>query len=314
MQFIDAATVAERLPYGGLVDALDRAFRAATCAPGRTHHRVAVEGGRDATLLLMPAWRAGGSLGVKIATVFPDNASRGIGSVHATYFLMDGRTGKPEAVIDGAELTLRRTACASALASRYLSRADASDLLMVGTGNLAPHLIAAHAAVRSLERVLIWGRREEAAHALARSIGSARLTIEVVTDLEAAVARADIISCATLATEPLIRGEWLEPGQHVDLVGAFTAAMREADGEALARARIFVDTRDGALAESGEIIQAMEEGLVSEADIIADLADLARGDNPGRQTDEEITLFKSVGTALEDLAAAELVAAAGRST
>ncbi len=224
---------------------------------------------------------------------------------------MDAMTGVPLAILDGTELTLRRTACASALASRYLSRADAETLLMIGTGNLAPHLIAAHASERDLKQVLIWGRREVVAQELAASLMISGLEINVVTDLEAAVPGADIISCATLATDPLVSGAWLRAGQHLDLVGAFTPQMQEADGNALKRSRIFVDTYAGAMAESGEIIDALASSKITREDIIADLAALVRGEVVGRKSNDDITLFKSVGTALEDLAAAELALANG---
>jgi len=307
MQTINAQQVAERLPYDQLIDALADAFRHGATVPARSNHTVPVSGAADGTLLLMPAWQPGGNLGIKIATVFPGNAAKSLGAVHASYILLDATTGVPQALLDGSELTLRRTACASALASRYLSRHDAKILLMVGTGNLAPHLIRAHASVRNLDQILIWGRREAAAHALASSLVPSRQEIEVVTDLEKAVQQADIVSCATLATEPLVLGDWLRGGQHLDLVGAFTPQMREADGDALQRSRIFVDTYAGALAESGEIIDAISRKLISREEIVADLAELVRGDDPGRNSDDEITLFKSVGTSLEDLAAAELV-------
>ncbi len=307
MQFFDAAAVAERLPYEKLIETLDDAFREGAVVPDRTHHTMTVPGGTDATLLLMPAWRSGRSLGVKIASIFPDNAMQGLGAVQAVYVLMDGSTGEPRAVIDGGELTLRRTASASALASRYLSADAARSLLMVGTGNLAPHLIAAHAAARKIERVRIWGRREHKARELKATLARRFDDIEVATDLEAAVRDADIVSCATLSGEALVRGAWLCPGQHIDLVGAFTPQMREADGEAIARARIVVDTYDGAFAEAGDLIQAIDEGFIDKDDIAAELAELARGEKPGRRSADEITLFKSVGTALEDLAAAGLV-------
>jgi len=305
MQTISAQQVAERLPYGKLIDALETAFQNGATVPDRSQHTIDT-GGTDGTVLLMPAWRSGGSMGIKIATVFPDNAARNLGAVHASYFLMDAMTGVPLALLDGTELTLRRTACASALASRYLSCADAETLLMVGTGNLAPHLIAAHASERDLKQVLIWGRREVAAQELADSMAISGLETNVVTDLEAAASGADIISCATLATEPLISGAWLRAGQHLDLVGAFTPHMHEADGNALKRSRIFVDTYAGAMAESGEIIDALANELITREDIIADLATLVRGEVVGRKSNDDITLFKSVGTALEDLAAAEL--------
>jgi ornithine cyclodeaminase len=210
------------------------------------------------------------------------------------------------AVLDGTELTVRRTAAASALASSYLSREDSSRLLMVGTGNLAPHLVMAHAAARPISEVIVWGRRGEAAEDLAGRIAATGLAARATDDLEAAAASADIISCATLANEPLIKGNWLMAGQHVDLVGAFRPDMREADDEALRRADVYVDTRTGALSEAGEIVQGIANSAITESDVCGELTELARKIVPGRQDAAAITLFKSVGTALEDLAAAEL--------
>lgn len=307
MRVFDAAAVASALPYDRLIDALDEAFRIDTIVPSRTHHTIAVPEARDGTLLLMPAWIGGDVLGVKIVNVFPDNAKHGLAAVHASYVLMDATTGIVHGMLDGTELTLRRTACASALASRYLSRRDSRKLLMVGTGNLAPHMIAAHACVRPISEVRIWGRRQSAAETLADEMKDLSFEIEVADDLETAVANADIISCATLASEPLIRGSWLKQGQHVDLVGAFTPQMREADAEAIRRSVLFVDTYGGAITEAGEIVQAIQSGDITQHDLQADLAELARGSHGGRESGEEITLFKSVGTALEDLAAAKLV-------
>jgi ornithine cyclodeaminase/alanine dehydrogenase-like protein (mu-crystallin family) len=159
--------------------------------------------------------------------------------------------------------------------------------------------------------VRVWGRTSQRAQAVARSFAGGPIDIEAIDDLEAGVRWADIISCATLATAPLVRGAWLSAGQHLDLIGSFTPEMREVDDEALARSRIYVDTREGALAESGELVQAMAGGLITAADIYGDLATLTRGTVSGRGSAEEITLFKSVGCALEDLAAAELALGLG---
>lgn len=304
---LDADSVANALPYDQLISALDEAFKAGATVPERTHLEVTVPGNADGTLLLMPCWQTNGNMGVKIATVFPDNSRQGLSVVNASYFLMDATTGIPLAVIDGTELTRRRTAAASALASKYLSRCDSKTLLMVGTGELARHLIAAHACARDIDNVLVWGRRAEAARALASSLAPESFSVRVVTDLEGAVSEVDIVSCATLAEEPLIRGGWLHEGQHLDLVGAFRPDMREADSEAVSRADVFVDSYIGALSEAGDILQAIKEGAIIESDIVAELTELAKGDCQGRTTNEAITLFKSVGTALEDLAAAELV-------
>ncbi|MDH4048243.1 MAG: ornithine cyclodeaminase family protein [Gammaproteobacteria bacterium] len=308
IRVFSADDVARSLPYDQLIDALEEAFSVSAIVPLRSHHAIDVPGAASGTLLLMPAWTSGDSLGVKIVTVFPDNGLRGLAAVHASYLLLDARTGTFRAMMDGGELTLRRTACASALASRYLSRKDANTLLMVGTGKLAPHLIGAHATARSISSVRIWGRRIEAAQSLAEEMQGMRFDVSVAEDLESAVHDADIISCATLATDPLIHGEWLQAGQHLDLVGAFTPKMREADSAAVARADVYVDTRAGTLSEAGEILQAIDEGRFSESGIKAELAELVRGEKAGRTSDSTITLFKSTGTALEDLAAAMLVA------
>jgi len=302
---LDADEVAARLDRAALIDALESAFRLGCHSPERQHYAIGGSPGGGNVLLIMPAWRTGGLIGVKLATVFPGNAARGQPAVHASYTLFDAATGVPLAVLDGTELTRRRTAAASALAARYLAIPDASRLLLVGTGALAPHLIESHAIVRPISAVRVWGRRPERANEVARRFAG-RFDIEAAADLEAAVAWADIVSCATLADEPLVRGAWLRPGQHVDLVGSFTAAMREADDDALARVSLYVDTRAGALAESGELIHAMATGAINAESIRGELADLARGTAWGRRTPEEITLFKSVGCAIEDLAAAEL--------
>lgn len=307
MRNLDADSVADALPYDRLIAALDEAFRAGARVPDRTHLAVEVPESVEGTLLLMPCWQSGGLLGVKIATIYPGNADAGLSAVYASYFLMDAGTGRPLAVLDGTELTLRRTAAASALASTYLSRHDSKTLLMIGTGRLAPHLIRAHAAARKIDGVLIWGRRPEAAGRVAEELSKERFSVEVAGRIDEAVQKADIVCCATLATEPLIKGAWLSEGQHVDLVGAFKPDMREADGAAIARARVYVDTYAGALSEAGDIVQALADGVIAKSDIAGDLAELVRGQKSGRSSDEETTLFKSVGTALEDLAAAQLV-------
>jgi alanine dehydrogenase len=312
---LDAEALAARLDREALIEALDAAFRAPVSAPGRHRHMIepAQPGARGGTLLVMPAWRAGGSLGIKLVTVYPDNAQQGLPTVAATYLLLDASTGVPQALLDGEELTLRRTGAASALASRYLSVADASRLTMIGTGKLAPHLIESHARVRPIREVRIWGRRPERAAAVAASLSRPQLRVEAVDDLEAAVRWADIVSCATLSQQPLLRGAWLRAGQHLDLVGAFNPQMCEADDEALARAEIYVDTRVGALAEAGEIVGAIARGVIVPQAVRAELTELASG-RFERSHPAAITLFKSVGTALEDLAAAELALARKPST
>ena len=311
---LNALQVAARVDRMTLIDALDAAFRRAHSVPDRVHYSIpaTASGESGGTLLVMPAWR-GDFLGIKLVTVFADNARRGLPAVAATYVLLDAKTGESRAILDGGELTLRRTAAASALAARYLARSDASRLLMVGTGRLAPHLIASHALVRPIREVRIWGRNADRARALAATLTAARslmptadaLSITSTDNLQEATDWADIVSCATLSQHPLVLGEWLKPGQHLDLVGAFTPQMCEVDDAAVARCEVFVDTQSGALHESGELVGAIQRGVIDAGAVRGELADLATGAFR-RSAASAITLFKSVGSALEDLVAAEL--------
>ena len=301
---VRAEAVHAALDWRSLVDALRAACAAGATAPVRASHEVTAAGDR---LLLMPAWDGAG-LGVKIVTVFPRNRERGLASVAALYLLMDGATGHPVALIDGEALTLRRTAASSALASSYLSRTDATTLVVVGAGALAPYMAQAHCAVRPIERVLVWGRHADRAERTAAQLASIGLPARAIARLEDGLAAADIVTCATTAREPVVRGAQLRPGAHVDLVGAFTREMREGDDDLVARAEVFVDTRAGALKEAGDLVQPIERGVFARENVRAELSDLARGDHPGRRSADEVTLFKSVGTALEDLCAARLVA------
>jgi ornithine cyclodeaminase len=291
-----------------MLAALDAALTSEVAAPLRTNHAIEVPGMPAASLLLMPAWRAGHRIGVKLVTVFPGNRERNERAVDAVYVLFDARNGRVLALFDGEELTARRTAGASAYAAARLARRDARRLAMVGAGRLARGLIEAHRHVRPIERVKLWSRTAAHAEAAAAEMAAAGLPVEACADLERAVRDADVVSCATLAAAPLVRGAWLEPGVHLDLVGAFKKDMRETDDEALARADlIVVDDRTAALAEGGDVVQALASGAIGADRIAAELRDFARGAHPGRTRGDEITVFKSVGFALEDLAAAEAV-------
>ena len=301
---ISADRVHAALDWPSLVDALRVAFTAGATAPVRSSYSVTPAGDR---LLLMPAWDGAG-LGVKIVTVFPGNRERGLASVGALYMLMDGTTGHPVALIDGEALTLRRTAASSALASTYLSRPDSRTLVVVGTGALAPYMAAAHCAVRPIGRVLVWGRHVDRAERTAAALAAQGLPASATRSLDDALAQADIVSCATTAREPIVRGARVRPGTHVDLVGAFTPEMRESDDDLVALAEVFVDTYAGALKEAGDLVQPIAAGRFAPERVRAELAELASGTRPGRRTRDEVTLFKSVGTALEDLCAARLVA------
>ena len=295
-----AADVARLLPYGDLIEALRKGFAEGAETPVRHHHETAA----TTTLLLMPSWNTKFT-GLKTVTVKSDNAALGFPTIQASYLLIDNASGTPVAVMDGTELTRRRTAAASALASGYLSRPGSSKLLLVGAGALAMHFAHAHAAIRPIAQIQIFNRNPEKAVELARELAAQGLQAEAVTDIEAACREADIISCMTTSVTAIVKGEWLKAGTHVDLTGAFRPSMRETDSPVVARARVFVDTREGALAEAGDLIQAKNDGVFDFDDLQGDLFDLARDKVHGRQTDAEITLFKSCGTGLEDLAAAQ---------
>jgi ornithine cyclodeaminase len=300
MRILDAAQTAAALPFERLIPALRDAFVTGADAPLRHRHDIVQPDGSSAALLLMPAWRASGLMGVKVVSVFPGNGARGLPAVSASYLLCDGGTGEHLALIDGAELTRRRTAAASALAGSFLAREDAASLLIVGSGHVGGLMAEAYRVVRPITRVMVWNIRAAGAERLAGRLGA-----EAVTDLAAAVPQADIVSCATLSREPLVHGEWLRPGAHLDLIGGFTPAMREADDAAVRRARVFIDT-DAALAEAGDLIDPIARGALRREVVAGSLFTLCRGETPGRRDAREITLFKSVGSALEDLAAAGL--------
>ncbi|MDH4062648.1 MAG: ornithine cyclodeaminase family protein [Aquincola sp.] len=303
LRVYSAAEVHDALPWAALVDALEAAFVAGrTEAPVRHVHRLSPDG----TLLLMPAW-SDRALGVKLVTVMQGAAAQGASTVAASYLLLDRDTGAPRALIDGEALTLRRTAATSALAARHLAPADAASLLVVGAGRLAPWMARAHVALRpALRRVRIWARRHDAAAACAAQLRAEAIDATAVEDLEAAVRAGGIVCCATTSAAPIVRGEWLAPGTHLDLVGGFRRDMREADDAAVRRAHVVVDTYAGALAEAGDLTQPLAAGLITRDHVAAELAELLRGERGARPRSDAVTLFKSVGTALEDLAAAQL--------
>ena len=308
MKYLDAAELATLLPYGELIEALREGFKKGGNAPLRHHHTIETENGTENNFMLMPCWQQGGMMGVKMVMVCPENAAKGLESIQSTYILSDATTGEVKAVLNGNELTVRRTACASALASSRLSRPEPKSMLMMGTGKLAPHLIRAHMAVRDLSDIYIWGRRFQQAEMLANELNE-DLSVQVIAidDSEKYANICDIISCATLANEPILKGRWLskDKQQHIDLVGGYTYDMREADNDAIGHSSIYVDTFDGALAEAGDILRPIEEGIITKDDVSGDLFNLV-DENFTEIPENQTTLFKSVGTALEDLIAAQL--------
>ena len=316
MRFITAPEIEIALDQKSLIEALRRAFRmGASARPYQAplRNRFYIENVHaDPTILLnMPSWQVDGDLGIKMVTVNTGNPAKGLPMVQGVYLFLDAGTGKVRGILEAEMITVKRTAAASALASSYLSRSDASRLLIVGAGALARHFIDAHRAVRPISDVLVWNRTAKRAEELVANYqlqedASALNSIGVTDDLEAAVSGADIVTCITASSEPVIFGDWVREGTRVDLVGAFSPDSRESDDALVQKARIFVDTRTGALAEAGDLIIPMNKGLITEDDVAADLFDLTQGERDGRRFYEQITLFKNCGSAIEDLVAARL--------
>jgi ornithine cyclodeaminase len=306
MQHFDAAFIRARLSTEALLGALQSMFEHGCTAPVRHAHTLPVPGAADGSLLLMPAWQTGRYLGTKLVTVFPGNSARNLPAVASIYILFDAETGVPLALMDGDTITERRTAATSALAARYLAREDAQSLLVVGSGRIARELALTHWDARpSLQQLRIWSRSPERAQALVQELQSRGLPAVLAPNLAAAARTADIISVATLSTDPVLQHAWIQPGTHVDLVGAFRPGMREAEDALVGASRVVCDTRAGVLTEADDVRVPLAQGLIEDGAIL-ELADLCRG-TPGRRDATEITLFKSVGAALEDLAAAILV-------
>ncbi|KAI3749060.1 hypothetical protein L6452_12612 [Arctium lappa] len=308
--FINASTIQSLLPYKSLINHLQTSLASATSviqSPIRHSHPTSP----SATLLLMPSWSLSSTalpyIGVKLVTTHPNNSALNLPGVHAGYVLFNSITGQILASMDGTELTLRRTACVSAVASHYLSNKNSQILLMIGAGSLAPHLIRAHLTTRpSINRVMIWNRNSTKSRDLVEESGMEGLRFEVCEDLETAVAMADIVSCATNSETPLVLGKWLKVGAHLDLVGSYKPSMKECDDEAMKRGRVFVDNA-AALVEAGELVGAFERGVMKREEVEGDLVELITGDKIGRKGEEEITVFVSVGSAVVDLLSAQLV-------
>ena len=306
MNIIDTASTRAALTFERLIPALKALFIAGCEVPMRHTHTLTSPNGDTSTVLLMPAWQPGGFLGVKTVTITPGNAARGMPGLFSTYILYDAQTGEPLAQMDGNELTSRRTAAASALAASYLAAPEARTLLVVGSGRVARLLPAAYRCVRPIEQVMVWSRCEASARALAASLRVDGFDAQATPDLAHAASQADMVSCATLATAPIVQGRWLAPCSHLDLIGSFTPQMREADDACFANARLVVDTPE-ALLKSGDLLGPLSRGVFTAESVAGTLEALTRGVIVGRTAATGRTVFKSVGTALEDLAAAMLV-------
>jgi ornithine cyclodeaminase len=303
---IDADFIEKNTVFTELIQEIRQSFsNKGIIVPMRHHHNFpnpTVK--KESTLLLMPAWNTSENAGVKIVTVSPENGQFNLPSIQGIYIYLDAIKGNIKAILEAKSLTVKRTAAASALASLYLSKQDSSSMLMIGTGALSTNLIQAHASVRPIKTVYIWGRDFEKAKAIASLLKNENFTIKAIPTLEEKISDVDIISCATLSKTPLILGKYLKKGQHIDLVGSYKANMREADDETVLKASIYVDTFQGAIKESGDIVIPIRNGILKEKDIKGDLFSLTSNQTTGRQQQNEITVFKSVGHAIEDLAAA----------
>jgi ornithine cyclodeaminase/alanine dehydrogenase-like protein (mu-crystallin family) len=308
MKLIDSDTVHRLLDYPSLVAALHKAHQGPM--PEAANLIQDEPGSGDNKFVALVGWQRDQVIAVKMVGVFPANLTLKPpqASVQGLVAVFDAKTGAPRLVADGAAMTFRKTAADSALGACLLARKDAKVLLVVGAGGLAPHMIAAHCSVRpSIERALIWNRTFARAEALAKTTSESGLSTEAVGDLDAAVAQADVISCVTMSTEPLVRGAHLKPGAHLDLVGAYLPTMREADDEAMARGTIFVDTRNG-MEGAGDLRQPVDRGAITWQAVAADLFDLCTARSAGRRSDTDITIFKNVGGGHLDLFTAQYLA------
>lgn len=303
--YIDDNFIETHTDFRELIAALEKGFsNRDILTPQRHHHDFPnPKTGVDSTLLLMPAWHSGRNSGVKMVTISPRNSQFDLPAIQGSYILMDATTGQIKAILEAKSLTAKRTAAASAMASSYLSKENASSLLMIGTGALSTNLIKAHASIRPLKKVFVWGRNPEKAQIITKLLQDENFEIQTVSTIDEKISEVDIISCATLSKTPLVLGKQLRAGQHVDLVGAYKPDMREADDEVISKASVFVDSFDGST-ESGDILIPIENGILKESAIKGDLFLLSANETKGRISQEEITVFKSVGHALEDLVAA----------
>ena len=308
MKIIEQQQVHASLNFCDLIAALDHGFASDFTMPKRQVYELQPGDNKHNAFAVLPAWN-NDVIGIKSFTYFPQNAQEGFDSLYSKIMLFGRQHGEPLALVDGTSITYWRTAAVSALASRYLSKPDSKTMVFFGTGNLASYMISAHLAVREIKHVSIVGRNLDKVTRLIAQLQAAHNTVcfECCTDVEQAVRSADIISCATGSPEPLVQGAWLKPGAHLDLVGNHNSHSRECDTQAVLNSSVFVDSYTNVLNEAGELLIPISEGVFSESDVKAQLGDLCTGSKLGRLNDQEITLFKSVGTALSDLIAAHLV-------
>jgi ornithine cyclodeaminase len=310
MKHFDMKAIQTALPYPLLVDALAQGLQQFAETPARSFFSP----NQDAScVMIMPAWRPHQMMGVKLVSVWPENNAKGESAVSAVYVLISCLDGRPLAVLDGTELTLRRTAAAAALAAKRLARENSETLAVLGTGSLSVPLVQAHTDTMRFKNVLVWGRQFYKAQLVVNQLRELGIEVRAMSDLHKTLAMSDVVAVATTATEPFLKAAWVRPGTHISLVGAFTPQMAEAEPGLISKSQLFADCRASVLEKGGEVFQAIEQGLILDSDIIADLAELtAQSDRSWRHDAQAITVFKSVGFALLDLIAAELVIKASR--
>ncbi|MGB0893633.1 MAG: ornithine cyclodeaminase family protein [Parashewanella sp.] len=310
MQVFTQTDVEKSLSFPSLIQKLKDTFGHDFHMPQRQLYQLETQSSNHNTFALLPSWNQS-VIAVKSFTYFPENPKQSsqLKSVYAQILLFDKQTGKPLAIVDGTSATLWRTAAMSGLASDFLARKDAKKLLLLGTGELAPYMVLAHAAVCDLTHVSVWGRDINKAKAVVKKIKAQRtdLLVDVCIDLEKAIPLADIISCATRSPLPLFDGSLVAQGTHVDLVGNHRSDSRECDTELVVKSNVFVDAKINTCAEAGELLLPVSEGRFEIDSVKAELSQLCQGEVAGRQSESEITLFKSVGCAIADLATAQLV-------
>lgn len=305
MRILNREAVAESLSHAECIEAVEAAMRAVsrgdTIMPLRRYMDIPHHGGK---FTLMPGYLGEPcTFGVKIVSKFPRSADSPHGSHVGAVMIFDSEEGIPLALVDGNELTAIRTSAASALATRILAPPDCATLAILGTGTQARHHVQALTCVRPITEVRVWGRTGAHARRLLRRL-PASVSARVCGSAREAVEGADIVCTTTSATEPVLEGEWLAPGCHVNLVGAAIATSAEADIDVVTRSRFFVDYRASAMDQAGELLAAIRDGFVSESHIAGEIGEVLDGSAPGRRDNGEITVYKSLGVAAQDLAAA----------
>ena len=313
---IRAAEVRDLLPMTECIEVMDRAMRAFSAGAVKTPARIItpLDGGKGYFFLMPGELQSPPVYGAKIIGLHPANPAQGRPAVQGFVTLFDLTSGAPVALVDGAEITAIRTAAASALATRELSRKDASSHGIFGAGVQASSHLDSVNSVRSIEKVLVWGRDYDKARQFAQKHQQRTGMMISAVEQPAAAAACDIVSLVTNAPKPVLRGEWLAAGAHLNLVGAHEPQHREADSEAVAKSAIYVDSRQGALSEAGDLLIPISEGRINEQDIIGEIGDVLLGNALGRVNEQQITLYKSLGIVAQDLFAAEHVLQNARKT